>query len=92
MHANMSYQSEIETSSNVADNRTLPGRVIVDANATVTRSLGGDAEVFVRLWAKNLFDKEYKTVSFGSFAFVGATTVSEFGEPRTYGATIGFKY
>ena len=37
-------------------------------------------------------DKEYKTVTFGSFAFIGATTVSEFGEPRTYGATIGFKY
>ena len=92
LHANMSYQSEIETSSNITDNRTLPGRAIVDMNGTVTRQLGGDAEVYLRVWAKNLFDKEYKTVSFGSFAFVGANTVSEFGEPRTYGATVGFKY
>jgi iron complex outermembrane receptor protein len=92
MHANVAYQSSVETSSNVADNRTIPGRAIVDLNGTITKQLGGDAEVFLRLWAKNLFDKEYKTVTFGSFAFVGSTTVSEFGEPRTYGATIGFKY
>jgi iron complex outermembrane receptor protein len=91
-HANVAYQSSVETSSNKADNRTIPGRAIVDLNATVTKQLGGDAEVFLRFWAKNLFDKEYKTVTFGSFAFVGATTVSEFGEPRTYGATVGFKY
>jgi iron complex outermembrane receptor protein len=92
LHANMAYQSEIQTSSNISDNRPLPGRAIVDANATVTRKLSNDAEVYLRFWAKNLFDKEYKTVSFGSFAFVGANTVSEFGEPRTYGATVGFKY
>ena len=92
MHANLAYQSSIETSSNITDNRTIPGRTIVDANATITRQLGNDAEVYLRFWAKNLFDKEYKTVSFGSFAFIGANTVSEFGEPRTYGATIGFKY
>lgn len=92
LHANLAYQSSIETSSNVADNRTIPGRAIVDLNGTVTHQLGNNAEIFVRLWAKNLFDNEYKTVSFGSFAFVGATTVSEFGEPRTYGATVGFKY
>ena len=92
VHANMAYQSSIETSSNISDNRTIPGRAIVDANLTVTRALGNDAEVYLRFWGKNLFDKEYKTVSFGSFAFVGASTVSEFGEPRTYGATVGFKY
>ena len=92
MHANIAYQSSLETSSNIADNRTIEGRAIVDANATVTRRMGGDSEIYLRVWAKNLFDKEYKTVSFGSFAFVGANTVSEFGEPRTYGATLGFKY
>ena len=92
MHANMAYQSSLETSSNITDNRTIPGRAIVDANATITHALGNDAEVYLRFWGKNLFDKEYKTVSFGSFAFVGASTVSEFGEPRTYGATVGFKY
>ena len=91
-HANVAYQSDIETSSNVADNRTLDGRAIVDANITFARNLGSTSEVTLRFWAKNLFDKEYQTVSFGSFAFVGATTVSEFGEPRTFGATLGFRY
>lgn len=91
-HTNLSYQSSTETSSNVNDNDTLPSRAIVDGSLSLTRKLGDDREIVVRFWGKNIFDKVYKTVSFGSFAFSGATKVSEFGEPRTYGATMSIRY
>lgn len=91
-HSNLSYQSSTETSSNVNDNDTIPSRALVDASLSLTRNLGNDREVSLRFWGKNIFDKSYKTVSFGSFAFSGATKVSEFGEARTYGATLIFRY
>jgi iron complex outermembrane receptor protein len=91
-HTNAAYQSKIETSSNVLDNRTIGSKVLVDASIGVARRFADDREVSLRLWGKNVFDKEYETVTFGSFAFTGATTVSEFGEPRTYGLTLGFRY
>ncbi|MEY4889356.1 MAG: hypothetical protein RIQ75_486 [Pseudomonadota bacterium] len=91
-HANVSYQSSIETSSNVLDNRPIGSKAITDASISLTRRLGGDREFSLRFWGKNIFDKEYETVTFGSFAFTGATTVSEFGEPRTYGVTMSFRY
>ena len=91
-HSNLSYQSSVETSTNVLDNRTIAGKALVDATMTLTRHLGDNHELSLRFWGKNLFDKDYRTVNFGSFAFSGATTVSEFGEPRTYGATILFRY
>lgn len=91
-HSNLSYQSSVETSTNVLDNRTIAGKALVDATMTLTRHLGDNRELSLRFWGKNIFDKVYRTVNFGSFAFSGATTVSEFGEPRTYGATLSFRY
>jgi iron complex outermembrane receptor protein len=91
-HANASYQSRIETSSNVLDNRSIGSKTITDASISLTRRLGADREFSLRFWGKNIFDTEYETVTFGSFAFTGATTVSEFGEPRTYGVTMSFRY
>ena len=92
LHANVSYQSSIETSSNVLDNRTIGSKVLVDGSVELKRLFAGDREIGLRLWGKNIFDKEYEQVTFGSFAFTGATTVTEFGEPRTYGATLSFRY
>ena len=92
LHTNVSYQSSIETSSNVLDNRTIGSKVLVDGSLELKRVFGDDREIGLRLWGKNIFDKEYETVTFGSFAFTGATTVTEFGEPRTYGATLSFRY
>ncbi len=92
LHTNASYQSSIETSSNVLDNRTIGSKVLVDASIGLARQFADDREISLRLWGKNVFDKEYESVTFGSFAFAGATTVSEFGEPRTYGLTLAFRY
>lgn len=92
LHTNLSYQSSLETSSNVSDNRTIGSKALLDASIAVTRKFGDEREISLRFWGKNLFDKEYESVTFGSFAFSGANTVTEFGEPRTYGATFSFKY
>jgi iron complex outermembrane recepter protein len=91
-HTNISYQGKTQTSSNLLDNAPVPSRALVDASLGITRALGEDHEVSLRFWGRNIFDKAYKTVSFGSFAFTGATVVSEFGEPRTYGLTLSVKY
>lgn len=92
LHGNLGYQSAAETSTNRLDNRTIPGKTLVDANLSLHRKLGEDREVVLRLWGRNIFDKVYRTVNFGSFAFSGADTVTEFGEPRTYGATLVLRY
>ena len=86
------YQSSIATSPNALDNRTIDGRLLVDGNISLAREFGSNGEIGVRLWGKNIFDKEYQTVTFGSFAFSGAATVAEFGEPATYGLTLFLKY
>ena len=91
-HTNASHQSSIETSSNVLDNRTIGSKVLVDASIGLERHFADDREISLRLWGKNVFDKEYETVTFGSFAFTGASTVTEFGDPRTYGLTLAFRY
>jgi iron complex outermembrane receptor protein len=91
-HANLGYQSAAETSTNLLDNRTIPGRALVDAQLSLSRTFGEDREIAMRLWGKNIFDKIYRTVNFGAFAFSGADTVSEFGEPATYGVTLSLRY
>ncbi len=91
-HGNVSYQGKAQTSPNELDNRPIGARAIVDGSLTLTRGLGDDRSLSLRLWGKNLFDKEYKTVTFGSFAFAGSSTVTEYGEPRTYGATVSLRY
>ena len=91
-HTNLSYQSSVETSSNANDTALIPARALVDSNISLTRNLGEGREISVRFWGKNILDKAYKTVSFGSFAFSGATVVSEFGDPRTFGGTVAFKF
>jgi iron complex outermembrane recepter protein len=91
-HSALNYQSKLLTSPNTPDNRPIEGRALVDASINLTRKFGAGRQVSLRFWGKNIFDKEYKTVNVGSFAFSGATTATEYGEPRTYGATLSFQY
>ena len=91
-HGNASYQSRSHTSTNASDDRVIAGKVLVDANIGLARQIDDEKEIRLTLWAKNIFDKEYQSVNFGSFAFSGATTVTEFGEPRTYGLSLSFRY
>jgi iron complex outermembrane recepter protein len=87
------YQGNMETSSNLADNLQLQSRGLVDAGVSFTRAgLGGLGDMTLRLWGKNLTDKEYYNLHFSSFAFFGSAAVAEYGEPRTYGVTVSFNF
>jgi len=91
-YTSVTYQGPTNTALNAVDDRILQTRGIVDANIGFTRKYDGGGEVTFRLWAKNLLDREYDVMSFGAFAFSGAQTLTEYGEPRTYGLTLIGKY
>lgn len=92
-HIGFSYQGKMHTSSNLNDDRLLDARHLVDASLSLIRSGFGDrGSIEVKLWGKNLFDEEYRTVAVGAFSSLGATTVAEFGDPRTYGITLIGKF
>ena len=53
--------------------------------------LGGDEGALrVSLWGKNLTDEEYREygIDFGSLGFAG----NVYGEPRTYGLDLVYRY
>lgn len=88
-HVGYAYQSRMHTSTNAADDRTLDPRGLVDASISLIRSgMFGDGSLELKVWGKNLFDVEYRNISLGSFTSLGASTVAEFGDPRTYGVTV----
>ncbi len=92
-HVGYSYQGKMHTSTNLTDDRTLDARNIVDASISlIRRGVGGDGSVEVKLWGKNIFNEDYRTVALGSFAAYGAQTVAEFGDPRTYGVSLIGKF
>lgn len=91
-YTSVTYQGPTDTAMNAHDNVTLQTRGIVDANINLTRIYDSGGELTLRLWAKNLLDREYDVIAFGAFAFTGARTLTEYGEPRTYGLTLQAKY
>lgn len=67
------------------DNRAeVKSRALVNASLQWTSA---DEKVHVRLWAKNLFDKEY----INNILVSGVGDIQQPGEPRTYGITLGTK-
>jgi iron complex outermembrane receptor protein len=93
-YANYSYQGEMHTSSNQSDDLVMNSRGLLDAGLSVERAnaFGSQGVLRATVWGRNLTDKEYQTVLFGSFAFVGTAAATEFGEPRTFGVSIDYKY
>ena len=92
-HVGYSYQGKMHTSTNLTDDRMLDARNLVDASISlIRRNVGGDGSVEFKLWGKNIFNEDYRTVALGSFAQLGAQTVAEFGEPRTYGVSLIGKF
>jgi iron complex outermembrane receptor protein len=69
----------------------VPSRELVDANIGLTSDTWS-----VRLWAKNLFDKQYPAYAFTTFAGSGAgsgvTYGTLLGDRRTIGATVSFNF
>lgn len=91
-YASVSHQTSSLTGLVPTEGSDIDGRTLVDANIGLTRTLDGGATVGLRVWAKNLLDEEYQTVSLSGFGVTGATKVAEYGEPRTIGATLFFEF
>lgn len=91
---NYSYQDETGSSINQADNTTLPSYSLMSVSVT----WGGiklsnlDGEFSIQAWGRNLLDEEYAIVSTASWRSFGAGEVTTFGDPRTYGVTVGYSY
>lgn len=89
---NYAYQSGSQTSLNVAENTSLDQRGVLDAQVTLHRANTGLlGEASIKLWGRNLLDEDYRVVDNRSFAFVGAATQAEWGEPTTIGVTLSFE-
>jgi iron complex outermembrane receptor protein len=58
----------------------------------------GDGTLSVAAWGKNLTDEEYKIGGFEidagdpDFGGIGRTGISQWGEPRTYGLDITYRF
>lgn len=91
---NYSFQDEVQSSINLTDNTTLPSYSLLSASVTwkEIRLSGVDGEFSIQLWGRNLLDEEYAVVSTASWASFGAAEVTTFGDPRTYGVTLGYSY
>ena len=91
---NYSYQDEVFSSVNVNDNSTLPSYSLLGFSATWADiklgSLAGDFSV--QIWGRNILDEEYAIVGTGSWQAFGAAQVDTFGDPRTYGVTLGYSF
>lgn len=52
----------------------------------------GQGNYNVALWVRNVGDEEYLTDTFGSFAGIHATQIGAYGEPRTYGLDLIYRF
>lgn len=52
----------------------------------------GKGRFRVALWGKNLFDEEYFADTFGSFNGIHANRVATYGDPRSYGVDLEYRY
>ena len=54
--------------------------------------VGTNTRLRITAWMRNVFDEEYFSDTFGSFAGVHAQKVSTYGTPQTYGVDVSFRY
>ncbi len=91
---NYAYQDEVSTSININDNTTLADYELWGAAVTwADISLGsvpGNLKVIV--WGKNLADEEYGIISTAAWGAFGASEVTTFGDPRSYGITLSYNF
>ena len=91
-HLNFYYQDESESgvaraASNLNDKYSL-----WDASISLSELEVAHGHVKVSLWGRNLTDEEYTVNDMGAFAGLGASGISPFGDPRTYGITLSYVY
>ncbi len=95
LNANLNAQYQDEAGTGVdeptgeLDERTLVGAVLSLSEIDV-----GRGQLKVMLWGKNLFDQEYYigNIRQDSFDSLGLMGLATFGDPRTYGMTVEYRY
>ncbi|MCZ6829058.1 MAG: TonB-dependent receptor, partial [Gammaproteobacteria bacterium] len=93
-NVNYAYQDEVSTSINSSDNTIIDdysvwGAAVTWSNITLG-SIPGDLKL--TLWGKNLGDEEYGIIATGAWGVFGASEVTTFGDPRSYGLTVSYDY
>ncbi|WP_019528258.1 TonB-dependent receptor [Dasania marina] len=91
-HINYSYQDESESGIIVGTSQLNDDYGLWDASIALTQIPFASGRAKVSLWGQNLTDEEYAVSNIGPFAPLGASEISPFGDPRTYGVTFTYEY
>jgi iron complex outermembrane receptor protein len=104
IYADMRYQSDINTGSDLFFEKRQDGFVVANARIGVS---GGDGEWSLEFWSQNIFDVDYTQVAFnaplqgsndtlsvlrGQQASANRLYGAFLAEPRTYGMTVRTKF
>jgi iron complex outermembrane receptor protein len=91
-NVNYAYQDESESGIVVGTSQLNDDVGLLDASISLANInvLSGNARI--TLWGKNLSDEEYAVSNIGPFAMFGASEISPYGDPRTYGLTVAFTF
>lgn len=93
-NVNYGWQDETNTSVNLADNTVIDSYGLLGAAITWSDVELPEMPGSLRfmLWGRNLTDEEYGLVNTAAWSFFGASAVQTFGDPRTYGVTVSYRY
>ncbi len=94
LQANINYYYEDESESGIVlgtSNRN-DNYGLLDASVSLSQFRFANGDVKVSIWGRNLTDEEYAVSDIGAFADFGASGISPFGDPRTYGVTVSYVY
>ncbi len=91
-HVNYSYQDESESGVVVGTSQLNDDYGLWDASISLSQIPVAGGMMKVSVWGQNLTDEEYVVSNIGPFAPLGASEISPFGDPRTYGITLFYEY
>lgn len=92
LHLNYSYQDESESGIVTGTSQLNNDYGLWDASVSLSQIRLAGGEVKITLWGQNLTDEEYVVSNIGPFAPLGASEISPFGDPMTYGMTVSYQY
>jgi iron complex outermembrane receptor protein len=87
-----SYKGESESGIVLGTSNLNDSYRVVDANLSLSGIPFLQGELKLTLWGQNLADEEYAVANIGPFAMFGASGISPYGDPRTYGLTINYSF
>ena len=91
-HLNYAYQGESESGVDIGTSKVNDSYGLWDASIALSQIPFAGGVVKVSLWGQNITDEEYAVSNIGPFEVFGASEISPFGDPRTYGLTINYQY